>query len=169
MKALEDENCNMVGLQGLGGTGKTLMALKVSENLEGSHFSKVIFLVVSKPPDFKNIQREIVRQLDLKSKDEKEEELLEGIWSQITSMEEKLLIILDDMWEEFDLKKKLGIPSISQHKDCSVLITTCNINICQNMGCQKIIQLEKLNEEDALNLFHANASMNNSNISKKLV
>ncbi|XP_054811973.1 probable disease resistance protein At4g27220 [Prosopis cineraria] len=84
-------------------------------------------------------------------------------------MEEKLLIILDDMWEEFDLKKELGIPSVLQRKGCSVLITTRNLNICQNMGCQKTIQLEKLHEEDALKLFHTNASINNSTISKSLV
>ncbi|XP_054813439.1 disease resistance protein SUMM2-like [Prosopis cineraria] len=169
MKALEDENCNMVGLQGLGGTGKTSMALKVGENLEGSQFDKVIFLFVSKPPDFKNIRHEIARHLDLKSNDDKEEELSKRIWSKITSMEEKLLVILDDMWEEFDLKKELGIPSVLQRKGCSVLITTRNLNICQNMGCQKTIQLEKLHEEDALKLFHINASINNSTISKSLV
>ncbi|XP_054813440.1 probable disease resistance protein At4g27220 [Prosopis cineraria] len=169
MKALEDENCNMVGLQGLGRTGKTSMALKVGENLEGSQFDKVIFLVVSKPPDFKNIRREIARRLDLKSNDDKEEELSKRIWSKITSMEEKLLVILDDMWEEFDLKKELGIPFVLQRKGCSVLITTRNLNICQNMGCQKTIQLEKLHEEDALKLFHTNASINNSTISKSLV
>ena len=70
-KALECEESNMIVLVGPGGTGKTTMAIEVGAELEGSTFDKVISLVVSKPPDFKKLRREIAKHLGLKHKMER--------------------------------------------------------------------------------------------------
>ncbi|KAI9088269.1 hypothetical protein K1719_029990 [Acacia pycnantha] len=110
LKKLQDENCNMIGLQGLGGTGKTSMAKEVGHKLKESKLiDKFIFLVVSQPPDFKKIRGELARNLDL-NLDEVKEELSSTILSRIINMDQKLLIILDDVWVEFDVTEKLGIP-----------------------------------------------------------
>ncbi|KAI9111302.1 hypothetical protein K1719_017714 [Acacia pycnantha] len=125
LKKLQDENCNMIGLQGLGGTGKTSMAKEVGHKLkESKSIDKFIFLVVSQPPDFKKIRGELARDLDLNLDEVKEEELSSTILSRITNMDQKLLIILDDVWEEFDLAEKLGIPFGHECKGCTLLITT---------------------------------------------
>ncbi|XP_028798981.1 uncharacterized protein LOC114754381 [Neltuma alba] len=168
-KALEDENCNMIGLHGTGGTGKTSMALQVAAELGGSKFDKVIFLVVSQLLDFKKIQHDLAKDLDLELKEGKEEEHAKKIWSKITNMKERLLIILDDVWEELDLIQKLGIPSSHQHMDCSVLITTRNPHVCSLMKCQKLIQVQILTDKDALDLFLAQASINGSSSGLRVV
>ncbi|KAI9088220.1 hypothetical protein K1719_029941 [Acacia pycnantha] len=162
LKKLQDENCNMIGLQGLGGTGKTSMAKEVGHKLkESKSIDKFIFLVVSQPPDFKKIRGELARDLDLNSDEVKEEELSSTILSRITNMDQKLLIILDDVWEEFDLAVKLGIPFGHQCKGCTLLITTRNSHVCTEMECQTI-QLQTLSNKEALKLFEAHASSNNS-------
>ncbi|XP_028798970.1 uncharacterized protein LOC114754371 [Neltuma alba] len=133
--ALEDEENNMIGLQGLGGTGKTSMATEVGAELEGSTFGKVIFLVVSKLSDFKKLRREIARNLGLELKDEAtEEEIHDKILTEIKALKEKLLIVLDDVWMEFDPTKELGIPPRQLHKGCTILITTRSKEICAKMG-----------------------------------
>ncbi|KAI9088286.1 hypothetical protein K1719_030007 [Acacia pycnantha] len=171
LKALQDENCNMIGLQGLGGTGKTSMAREVCHKLmkESKLIDKFIFLVVSKPPDFKNIRVELAKSLDLNLDKVKEEELSNTILCKITNMDEKLLIILDDVWEEFDFTEKLGIPSRHHHKGCTLLITTRSLHVCREMERQTItemkcqtIQLQILTNKEALNLFEKHASLNNS-------
>ncbi|XP_028762935.1 disease resistance protein SUMM2-like [Neltuma alba] len=160
MEALQNENCNMIGLEGMGGVGKTSMAKEVGHKLEESKLiDKIIFLVVSKPPDFKEIRGKLAEGLDLSLEEVKEEELSSTIFSRITKMDKKLLIILDDVWEKFDLVENLGIPS--DHKDCNLLITTRNSHVCREMGGQ-VIELNKLNNKEALNLFEAHANMNNS-------
>ncbi|KAI9111258.1 hypothetical protein K1719_017670 [Acacia pycnantha] len=163
LKALQDENCNMIGLQGLGGTGKTSMAKEVGHKLmkESKLIDKFIFLVVSQPPNFKNIRGELAKSLDLNLDEVKEEELSSTILSRITNMDQKLLIILDDVWVRFDLTEKLGIPFGHQQKVCNLLITTRSSHVCTEMGCQTI-QLHMLTNEEALNLFEAHASLNNS-------
>ncbi|XP_054812235.1 probable disease resistance protein At4g27220 [Prosopis cineraria] len=161
MKALQDNNCNRIGLHGMGGAGKTSMAKEVACKLKDSELiDKVIFLVVSKPLDFKKILGELAKALDVDLEKVNEEELSHTICARITHMEEKLLIILD-VWEEFDLTKNLGIPSDHQHKSCNILITTRNLRVCTELRCQTI-ELQTLNDEEALGLFKAHASINKS-------
>ncbi|KAI9088299.1 hypothetical protein K1719_030020 [Acacia pycnantha] len=162
LKALQDENCNMVELQGLGGTGKTSMAKEVHDKLKESKLiDKSIFLVVSQFPDFKKIRGEVAKSLYLNLDEEKEEELSSTILSRITNMDEKLLIILDDVWVKFDLEDKLGIPYGDQRKGCKLLITTRSSHLWTDKEYQRI-QIQMLTEEEAFNLFQAHASLNNS-------
>ncbi|KAI9088298.1 hypothetical protein K1719_030019 [Acacia pycnantha] len=162
LKALQDENCNMIGLQGMGGSGKTSMAKEVGHKLKESKvIDKFIFLVVSQPPDFKKIRGELAKSLYLNLDEVKEEELSRTIQSRITNMDQKLLIILDDVWVKFDLTEKLGIPFGHQQKGCNLLITTRSSRVCTEMGCQTI-QLQILTDKEAFNLFEEHASLNNS-------
>ncbi|XP_028779754.1 probable disease resistance protein At1g61300 [Neltuma alba] len=136
------------------------MAKEVGYKLkESKSIDKFIFLIVSRPPDFKKIRGELAKGLDLSLQEVKEEELSSTILSRITKMDKKLLIILDDVWEKFDLIENLGIPS--GHKGCNLLITTRSSYVCKEMGCQ-VIDLHMLNNKEALKLFEAHANMNNS-------
>ncbi|KAI9088303.1 hypothetical protein K1719_030024 [Acacia pycnantha] len=76
-------------------------------------------------------------------------------------MDEKLLIILDDVWVKFDLEDKLGIPYGDQRKGCKLLITTRSSHLWTDKEYQTI-QIQMLTEEEAFNLFQAHASLNNS-------
>ncbi|XP_028762942.1 probable disease resistance protein At4g27220 [Neltuma alba] len=169
--ALKDKENNMIGLQGLGGTGKTSMATEVGAELEGSTFEKVIFLVVSKLSDFNKLRGEIARNLGLDLKDEADEVLSDKILIKIKALKEKLLIVLDDVWMDFDPTKELGIPPHHLHKGCTVLITTRSKEICTKMGCQRHVCLDKLTRKEALALFlkNTNSSSNLQGLAQKIV
>ncbi|KAI9100869.1 hypothetical protein K1719_023993 [Acacia pycnantha] len=99
VKVLEEGNHDMIGLQGMGGTGKTTLATQVGKKLEESKsFEKVIFVVVSNPPDVNKIRGDIARQLGLKLEERVEADHSKLLWSRISNNEKKLLIILDDVW-----------------------------------------------------------------------
>ncbi|XP_028753125.1 probable disease resistance protein At4g27220 [Neltuma alba] len=161
-KELGDENKYMIGLQGPGGTGKSTMAIEVGKQVEKSKlFDKVIFTNVSTPVDEKRIRDDIAKQLELQLEEEMPMSPAQQIWTRIAHVG-KVLIILDDIWEELDLKN-MGIqPRFDVKGYCCVLLTTRSSIVCNNMGCQRTIQLDVLPMDDALNLFlsHTTASGN---------
>ncbi|KAI9095664.1 hypothetical protein K1719_026224 [Acacia pycnantha] len=156
-KELEDDNNYMIGLQGLGGTGKSTMAIEVGKHVEKSNaFNRVIFINVSTPVEEKRIRDDIARHLELQLEEEKKLTHAQQLWNKIADAG-KVLIILDDVWEKLDLKN-MGIqPGFHNKGHCSVLLTTRNKNVCTQMGCQMEIKLEDLSEDDALNLFTSHA------------
>ncbi|XP_054777467.1 uncharacterized protein LOC129285700 isoform X4 [Prosopis cineraria] len=156
---LKDENNHIIGLQGIGGSGKTTMAIQAGTLVESKPFDQVIFISVSTPMDEKRIRDDIAKKLGLPLKEEKQLEHAQQIWTRITNAG-KILIILDDVWEKLDLKK-LGIqPSFHHTGTCNVLLTTRYKNVCTKMGCQKSIQLAALPKNDALDLFLFHAIKN---------
>ncbi|KAF7842973.1 putative disease resistance protein [Senna tora] len=173
-EALGNENNHIIGLQGMGGSGKTTMAKQVGKVVEESKlFDKVIFTVVSNPPNVEKVQRDIARHLGLPLAEGKEtEEYAESLWCRISNGGQKLLIILDDVWEkELDLKA-IGIP-LGHHDKfrCSVFLTTRDLKVCKEIGCQKTIQLEVLPNKEALDLFlfhAAKCGVNSSSDFKEL-
>ncbi|KAF7842571.1 putative disease resistance protein [Senna tora] len=107
-EALKKSNNHLVGLQGMGGTGKTTMATQVE--------------------DAKNLED------------------AESLWFRLSNGEEKILIILDDVWQELNLRA-IGIPlgfHQSQKGHCNVLLTTRYMTVCKRMECQNTINLELL-------------------------
>ncbi|KAI9103560.1 hypothetical protein K1719_023183 [Acacia pycnantha] len=156
-KALEDENKYMIGLQGMGGTGKSTMAIEVGKHVEKSNlFNRVIFIEVSTPVDEKRIRHEIAKKLELQLEEEKRWTHAEQIWNRIANIG-KVLIILDNVWESLNLKN-MGIqPRFDSKGRCCVLLTSRYEYVCTQMSCHERIKLEALPAEDALKLlfFHA--------------
>ncbi|XP_054817650.1 disease resistance protein SUMM2-like [Prosopis cineraria] len=168
VEALKDGNHYMVGLQGMGGTGKTTLATQVGKQLEESKaFENVIFIVMSNPPDINKIRGDIARQLGLHLEETTEADHSKLLWFRISNEERKLLIILDDVWEKLNLTD-IGIPFGPNHKNCYVLITTRHSRVCEEMRCQKTIHLHTLIDEDALNLFLFHAASNDGFLRKEL-
>ncbi|KAF7842575.1 putative disease resistance protein [Senna tora] len=164
-EALKNSNNHMIGLQGMGGTGKTTMATQVGKEFqELKLFDKVIFTVVSNPPNVEKIRSDIAKRLVSQPEYAKNLEDADSLWSRISNGGEKILIILDDVWQELNLKA-IGIPlGFHQKGHCNVLVTTRSMTVCKKMECQDTINLELLSEEDALNLFllHAGVSVDSS-------
>ncbi|RHN45347.1 putative P-loop containing nucleoside triphosphate hydrolase, leucine-rich repeat domain, L [Medicago truncatula] len=165
LDALRDEINYIIGLQGMGGTGKTTLAKEVGKQLKTSEqFNHVIDTTVSFNPDIKKIQDDIAGPLGLKLEGISESDRPKKLWSRLTDGE-KILLIMDDVWGNLNFDD-IGIPKSDNHKGCKVLVTTRNLKVCNQMVCEKTIQLDLLNEEEAWSMFklHANLTDNSSQI-----
>lgn len=165
---LTDVNNYMTGLRGIGGTGKTTMAIKIAKDLKQSkHFDQVIVTTVSFTPAVKEIQDEIVGSLGLSLQDYIESDWPGVLWSRLTNGE-KILLILDDVWGHIDFGD-IGIPCSNDCKDCRVFLTTRNLWVCNRMGCGRTIQLELLYEEDSWTMFKRRVTISDSSPKSLLI
>ncbi|XP_024160417.1 probable disease resistance protein RPP1 isoform X2 [Rosa chinensis] len=140
MKVIKDDQVTVLGVHGVAGVGKTTMVKHVSaEAQKGGLFDHVIMVVVSKAPDLQEIQGTLADSLGL------EEGIMRG---------NSMLIILDDIWESFELSS-IGIPNHNELQRCNskVILTTRKSNICHSMGCRAQIPLNVLSEGDSWKLF----------------
>ncbi|XP_022641643.1 probable disease resistance protein At1g12280 [Vigna radiata var. radiata] len=156
--ALKDDNNYMVGLQGMGGTGKTTLAKEVGKELKKSKcFNQVIDTTISNTPDIKKIQDDIAGPLGLSLKGYTESERPRKLMDRLTNGD-KILVILDDVWGDISFEE-IGIPFKDNHKNCRILVTTRDIRVCNKMECEKIIQLDILPEEEGWILFQKHAAL----------
>uniref|UniRef100_A0A2P2M5V7 Uncharacterized protein MANES_07G060500 n=1 Tax=Rhizophora mucronata TaxID=61149 RepID=A0A2P2M5V7_RHIMU len=164
MDALKDPSFNMIGLYGMGGTGKTTLASEVERQARDAKlFDVVVMVTVSEKPQIRKIQGKIADVMGMKL----EEETVDGRAYRLHQKlkgKEKILVILDNLWAAIELKA-IGIPSGDEHKGCKILLTSRNLDVLTSgMGAQKFFKLEPLSEAEAWKLFQI--TVGNSNTQK---
>ncbi|XP_052287799.1 probable disease resistance protein At4g27220 [Citrus sinensis] len=160
IKALKGDNTKIMGLYGIGGVGKTTLANFVGNQLrEENVFDEVGIATVSQDQNIINVQSELVKSLgwELTEKYEKDRaRRLRMMFSE--SKSRKMLIILDDVWNELDLEK-VGIPVGDSDNCCKILLTTRLQPVCDRMGCDTQIQLGVLRQYEGLDLLRKHAGI----------
>ncbi|XP_024037302.1 disease resistance protein RPS2 isoform X2 [Citrus clementina] len=150
--ALTDVNVSIVGVYGMGGIGKTTLVKEVARQArEDKLFDLVVFSEVSQTLDIKKIQQEIAEKLGLVLEEETGSRRASRLYERLKK-EEKILIILDNIWKCVDLEA-VGIPFGDDHKGCKLLLTARDRNVLFRMGSQKNFSIDILNEEEAWRLF----------------
>ncbi|KAK6912186.1 Leucine-rich repeat [Dillenia turbinata] len=152
---LEKEHVGIIGLYGMGGVGKTTLLDQINNALSGSTFGfdHVIYAVVSRNPSIEQIQAEIGRKIGLSDdlwKEKSQEEKRIDICNSLRS--KKFVLLLDDVWERFDVQK-VGIPVPDEHDESKILFTTRLEMVCGYMDAQEKIRVECLGWDDAWDLF----------------
>ncbi|XP_071741198.1 probable disease resistance protein At1g61300 [Rutidosis leptorrhynchoides] len=133
IKALEDDSKQVIGVYGVGGVGKTTLAKEVALTVKNM-FADVAFTTISKQFDVEKIQKET---------ENARKRIING---------EKILIILDDVWEELNLDE-LCIPFGINHTNCKILLTSRSKDVCEKMNAQSVISVNSLPLEEAWILF----------------
>ncbi|XP_048135256.1 disease resistance protein At4g27190-like [Rhodamnia argentea] len=176
MAALADNRNSVVGVHGMGGTGKSTLLEEVERRIrEERSFDLVAKADVSENPDIKRIQEEIAHGLGLSDiKKEKNVSLRAKLLRERLEDEErtkqendegkkkkkKVLIILDNLWKGLDLKS-VGIPCGHDNKviGCKLLLTSrFQFVLRREMGCDADFLLDALKEEEAKRLFERTVS-----------
>ncbi|KAL9447639.1 hypothetical protein AB3S75_015167 [Citrus x aurantiifolia] len=166
MDALKNPNVNMLGIYGMGGIGKTKLAEEVARKVKSELFYQVVLVEVSRNQNIRKIQGdevshnknireiqgEIADKLGLKFHEESESGRANSLFKRIEA-EKKILIILDNIWENLDLRV-VGIPHGDGHKGCKVLLTARSLDVLsRKMDSRPNFSIGVLNEEEAWNLF----------------
>ncbi|XP_068462050.1 probable disease resistance protein At1g61190 isoform X2 [Phaseolus vulgaris] len=156
LEAVKNNDVAMIGLYGMGGCGKTTLAMEVRKLVEAEHlFDKVLFVPISSTVEVRRIQEKIASSLQYIFPETEEMERAQRLCLRLTQ-EKNILMILDDVWEKLDFGG-IGIPSSEHHKGCKILITTRSEEVCTSMDCQRKIYLPILTDEEAWTLFQNKA------------
>ncbi|GMP97755.1 hypothetical protein CsSME_00045893 [Camellia sinensis var. sinensis] len=153
IEALKDDGIHLIGICGMGGMGKTTMAEEVAKRTKNL-FNEFPMAVVGQEPDLTKVQGCIADMLGLKL-DDRESPIARAclLRKRLLLDNKKILVTLDDIWEEFDLEK-LGFPlEGGSNKSCKILFTTRNRNMWKGIQNKRYIQLEVLVGEEPWDLF----------------
>ncbi|KAL2337479.1 hypothetical protein Fmac_011925 [Flemingia macrophylla] len=147
----------MIGLYGIGGSGKTTLAKEVGKKVEELKlFEKVVMTSVSQTLNVRSIQAQMADKLGVHFQEESDEGRAQRLSQRLKNV--ATLIILDDVWQKLNFEE-IGIP-IHGNKGCRVLLTTRNKEVCTLMQCQSIIGLDLLTSGEAWSLFKIHAKIN---------
>ncbi|KAH9714934.1 putative disease resistance protein [Citrus sinensis] len=153
----QEKNEEIIGLYGMGGIGKTTLLKQVNNKFcsEEHDFDVVIWSVVSREPNLKQIQEDIGNRIGF-STDSWERKSFEERASDITNTlkHKKFVLLLDDIWDsEIDLTK-LGVPLQTLDSGSRIVFTTRFEGTCGKMGAHKNrYKVFCLGDDDAWKLF----------------
>ncbi|XP_028126231.1 disease resistance protein At4g27190-like [Camellia sinensis] len=151
MAALQDSNVKMIRVYGTGGVGKTTMVKEIGKLVKNGLFDEVVVAVVSQNANVSNIQGQLADCLNLELKVETEVEKASKLWNRLNNGK-KNLIILDDMWQELNLKT-IGIPITDGNNCCKVVITSRIRGVLEKMQVDRYVPMQVLLEKEAWALF----------------
>ncbi|KAF3454152.1 hypothetical protein FNV43_RR04599 [Rhamnella rubrinervis] len=117
---------------GDGWHGKTMLSKEAATKAMDKEklFTKFIFTTISKDPDIKKIQQDIGEYLDM-TLDEENKDIRAARLRERLRQENKILIIVDDIWEKLDLED-VGISFGIHQRGCKILLTTRSFHVLAN-------------------------------------
>ncbi|XP_060973658.1 disease resistance protein At4g27190-like [Cannabis sativa] len=154
MAAVGDGNRRRIGLHGMGGVGKTMLADEIGRRAqEEKLFSKVVKITISQTPNTKEIQQQIAEMLDITSFNQIEStsKRAELLRMRLKQEENKILLILDDIWKELDLEA-IGI----DHQESRMLLTSRYLHVLRNfmdVDESNVFLIEALESSEGISLF----------------
>ncbi|XP_048326172.2 disease resistance protein At4g27190 isoform X2 [Ziziphus jujuba] len=157
MEALRNPDVKMIGVYGMGGVGKTMLAKEVARKAveDDKLFKKVVIVAVSQTPDPHKIQKEIADQLGLKFGDNEDDKNVRAKrLRQQLGREEKMLLVIDDIWEKLELYE-VGIAFGNDSKnDSKILLTSRSLDVvCNDMDAAMNFPIDDLPSDEAKAMF----------------
>ncbi|PIA34040.1 hypothetical protein AQUCO_03900143v1 [Aquilegia coerulea] len=151
---LRKDDIQVLGLYGVGGVGKTTLLKKINNEFQkrNNDFDVIIWVLISSEVKMGTVQEAIRERLGLNS------------WSDSVPLSsrasdilnalkmKKFLILLDDVWEEIDLRS-IGIPLPSVENKSKIVLSTRSLDVCGSMGAHCTIEVKSLKKEQSWILF----------------
>ncbi|XP_075658235.1 disease resistance protein At4g27190-like [Castanea sativa] len=152
MKALKDDSIRAIGVYGMGGVGKTMLVGKVATLAKKDKlFESIVTVVVSQTPDLEKIQKDIAKELGLNFQDETDSQKADLLSERLKK--EKILLIIDDIWNKIDLESR-GISFGDDQKGSKLLLTSRFRDVLgTDIDTQEIFSVGALSDDEAKHLF----------------
>ncbi|KAK8589769.1 hypothetical protein V6N12_024160 [Hibiscus sabdariffa] len=159
MEALGESSVRIIGIHGMAGVGKTMLAKEVAARVKEEHlFDEVAMAVISHNPDTRKIQGEIADLLG----QHYDKETISGrqmqLRERLLKTNKRILIVLDDLWQKLDLEE-IGISfqdaaaQKSSTAGCKLLLTSRSSQVLDLMDAERSFGVEILSQEESTILF----------------
>lgn len=154
IEALKDPEIRVIGVHGMAGVGKTMLAKDAARQAR-QFFHVVIMVPVSQNPNWKTVQQEIEENLGLKELEEKTGIIARADLLQRRLRQEKeVLLILDDLWQKIDLQS-MGISFEDDQWNCTMMLISRFQEVLRNdMGIENNFSIEVLSDDEAKDLLN---------------
>ncbi|KAG5520685.1 hypothetical protein RHGRI_033314 [Rhododendron griersonianum] len=152
LNKLRDESTQKIGIWGMGGVGKTTI-LDLLNNYPDvkTIFDFVIWVTVSKSWTIRKLQNEVGMRLSIAiNADESNDRVASKLFTRLEG--KKYLLLLDDVWDEVNLRV-VGFPNANQQNGCKVVLTTRKMEVCRKMGTDVEVPVLVLPNEEAWKMF----------------
>ncbi|CAO2818869.1 unnamed protein product [Amaranthus hypochondriacus] len=158
MEGLKDNDIGIIGILGLGGIGKTKLVTEIGKRAKDEKlFDHVLMATISQNPDIRNIQWTLADMLDLTFRDDEETSRTNELRARLEN-ERKVLVIMDDVWDEINLDS-VGVSPYSNRKGCKIILTTRREKVCEDMCCNLVVRLDLITHAEAWALFTEHADL----------
>ncbi|KAK6934304.1 NB-ARC [Dillenia turbinata] len=158
-EGLMDENVTRIGVWGMGGVGKTTLMVHIYNKILQSKnipFKCVYWITVSQEFSIYELQGKIANAMDIDLSSLLDENIRAARLCLGLKGRKDFVLILDDVWKYIDFEK-VGM-QIGENGSKMVL-TSRILNVCNGMGCQKVVKVEPLNAKESLMLFMENLTV----------
>jgi disease resistance protein RPS2 len=149
---LMDGKVSTIGIYGMGGVGKsTILQHIYNELLQRLDIcDHVWWVTVSQDFSINRLQNLIGKRLHLDLSSEDDDLHRAAKLSEELRKKQKWILILDDLWNNFELHK-VGIPE--KLEGCKLIMTTRSETVCHRMACQHKIKVKPLSKGEPWTLF----------------
>ncbi|GLJ19852.1 hypothetical protein SUGI_0359740 [Cryptomeria japonica] len=148
---LFQSEASVVGVQCMGGGGKTTLALNLCNDPQiKGYFQNVLFITVSQSPNLKGILETMWDNIVGTKRPEFQnvEDARRQLGQQLRMQSRSILVVLDDVWSRANVEKLLF-----ERPGYKTLITTRDSFTIPRSSYTLLYKLPMLNQEDALSLF----------------
>ncbi|XP_059656555.1 probable disease resistance protein At4g27220 isoform X3 [Cornus florida] len=156
MEALKDDSNYKIGIHGMPGVGKTRMMKEVAEQAQKCKlFDEIAQVVVTQNPNLKEIQQKLAEGLNCNLEEETEDARKGRLYLRLKNGK-KILVMVDDVWNDKIKLEGIGIPATDDHfTGCKILLTSRSRDVCKEMGVQEKgnFQIGVLSDVEAWSLF----------------
>ncbi|GJR58206.1 NB-ARC domains-containing protein [Tanacetum coccineum] len=158
----DDDKNRVIALCGMGGVGKTTLMKQLTEAAhDNKMFNWIVVVVIGKSFNLFAIQKAIAAHIGepLTETDERlRATYLSKIFKGFAERKEKILLILDDVWEKIKLED-IGLTNPLPN-GVKLLLTSRDVQVCQQIAADvdadsvlEVVEVDVLKEEEARNFF----------------
>ncbi|KAG6475306.1 hypothetical protein ZIOFF_064524 [Zingiber officinale] len=164
-----DDGVTCIGIHGMGGVGKSALLREFNNYLENEleYLDIIIFLESSTEHKVEELHKFLFARLNLTWQNGVSQmDRAANIFRVLSHL--KFVLIVDNLWEPLDYRA-VGIPFPEPESRCKIIVASRIEDVCSHMRMERMIRMERIEEEAAWELFRFNARLEPNDADERII